>query len=92
VFATFWSLVGQTPGMRFLSIRIVHDGSSELGLGRAIRRVLAVLLSLLPLGLGFFAILRDPKRRAWHDRIAHTEVIYDMTARSAPHAGDRGQS
>ena len=38
VFATFWSLAGQTPGMRFLSIRIVHDGSSELGLGRATRR------------------------------------------------------
>ncbi len=90
VFATFWSLAGQTPGMRFLSIRIVHDGSSELGLKRSTRRVLGVLLSLLPAGLGFFAILRDPQRRAWHDRIAHTEVIYDMAARSAPHAGDRG--
>ena len=88
-FVTFWSLAGQTPGMRFLSIRVVHDGSSELGLRRAIRRVLGVLLSLLPAGLGFFAILRDPQRRAWHDRLAKTEVIYDMAARSAPHAGDR---
>ena len=89
VFATFWSLAGQTPGMRFLSIRIVHDGSSELGLRRATRRVFGTILSLLPFGLGFFAILRDPQRRAWQDRIAKTQVIYDMAARSAPHAGDR---
>ena len=88
VFATFWALAGQTPGMRFLSIRIVHDGSSELSLRRATERVLGTILSLLPLGLGFFAILRDPQRRAWHDRLAKTEVIYDMTARRAPHAGE----
>ena len=92
VFATFWSLAGQTPGMRFLSIRIVHDGSSELGLKRATERVFGVLLSLLPAGLGFFAILRDPQRRAWHDRLAKTEVIYDMTARRAPHAGEPPRS
>lgn len=92
VFATFWSLAGQTPGMRFLSIRVVHDGSSVIGLRRATRRVLGVVLSLLPFGLGFFAILRDPRRRAWHDRMAGTEVIYDMAARQAPHAGDRGGS
>jgi uncharacterized RDD family membrane protein YckC len=89
VFATFWALAGQTPGMRFLSIRVVHDGSSVIGLRRATRRVLGVVLSLLPFGLGFFAILRDPQRRAWHDRMTGTEVIYDMTARRAPHAGER---
>jgi uncharacterized RDD family membrane protein YckC len=86
LFVTFWTLAGQTPGMRFLSIRVVQPGSTDVKLRCATRRIFGVLLSLLPLGLGFFAILRDPQRRAWHDRLAGTSVIYDMTARSAPHA------
>lgn len=27
IFVAFWSLAGQTPGMRFLAIRVTHDGS-----------------------------------------------------------------
>lgn len=87
IFAGFWALAGQTPGMRFLSIRLEHRGSREIAAGCAIRRVFAVILSLLPLGLGYVAILRDPRRRAWADRMTETEVIYDVVARSAPHAG-----
>jgi uncharacterized RDD family membrane protein YckC len=86
IFATFWALAGQTPGMRFLAIRLTHHGSSEITFKLGVRRVFAVILSLLPLGLGYFAILRDPKRRAWADRMTGTEVIYDAVARSAPHA------
>lgn len=86
-FAVFWALAGQTPGMRFLSIRLMHNGSPEVTFGCAVRRVLASILSLLPLGLGYLAILRDPRRRAWSDRMTGTEVIYDAVARAAPHAG-----
>jgi uncharacterized RDD family membrane protein YckC len=86
-FAVFWALAGQTPGMRFLSIRLMHNGSPEIAFGCAVRRVLASIVSLLPLGLGYLAILRDPRRRAWNDRMTGTEVIYDAVARAAPHAG-----
>jgi hypothetical protein len=48
--------------------------------------VLGVVVSIVPLGLGYLAILRDPSRRAWHDRMTGTEVIYDVVARTAPHA------
>ena len=88
IFAAFWALVGQTPGMRFLAIRVIHEGSRTLTIGCAIRRVLGLIVSVLPLGLGFLAILRDPRRRAWYDRWTRTEVIYDVVARGAPHAGD----
>lgn len=81
-FAAFWALVGQTPGMRFLSIRLVRHGSHHIGLGVAIKRVFGAILSLLALGLGFLAILRDPRRRAWHDRLTGTEVIYDADERA----------
>jgi uncharacterized RDD family membrane protein YckC len=86
-FAAFWALAGQTPGMRFLSIRLIHDGSAEITFGRAVHRVLALILAILPLGLGYLAILRDPRRRGWHDRMTGTEVIYDTVARTAPHTG-----
>jgi uncharacterized RDD family membrane protein YckC len=91
IFVTFWALADQTPGMRFLSIRLVQEGSDHVTLRCAIRRVFGVLLSVLPLGLGFLAILRDPQRRAWHDRLAGTWVVYDMAARSAPHARVAGR-
>jgi uncharacterized RDD family membrane protein YckC len=82
IFAAFWALVGQTPGMRFLSIRLIRHGSRHIGLGVAIKRVFGVVLSLVPLGLGFLAILRDPQRQAWHDRLTGTEVIYDAVERA----------
>ena len=81
-FSAFWALVGQTPGMRFLSIRLTHHGSRDITFGLAVRRFLAVILSLIPFGLGFFAVLRDPSRRAWHDRLTGTEVVYDAVQRA----------
>jgi uncharacterized RDD family membrane protein YckC len=86
IFATFWALAGQTPGMRFLSIRLKHHGSRDITFGRAVARVFAVLLSLAPVGLGYLAILRDSRRRAWADRLTGTEVVYDSVARSASRA------
>jgi uncharacterized RDD family membrane protein YckC len=84
IFAAFWALVGQTPGMRFLSIHLEAGGSQEIGLRRALKRLVAVPLALLPMGLGFFAILLSPERRGWHDRIAGTTVLYDEEAKLAP--------
>lgn len=84
VFVAFWALVGQTPGMRFLSIRLAVDGSPEVSLRCAIRRLLAIPLALAPAGLGFLAVLLSPTRQGWHDRIAGTEVVYDERATAAP--------
>lgn len=86
ILAAFWALAGQTPGMRFLSIRLTHHGSTDITAKTAIRRVGALLVSIVPFGLGFMAILRDPQRRAWHDRITGTEVIYETIDRAAPYS------
>jgi uncharacterized RDD family membrane protein YckC len=86
IFAAFWALAGQTPGMRFLAIRLMCHGSRDITFGRAVARVLAVLLSLAPFGLGYLAILRSPARRAWADQMTGTEVVYDSVARSASRA------
>jgi uncharacterized RDD family membrane protein YckC len=85
-FVGFWSLIGQTPGMRFLSIRLSVDGSREVGLPRALVRILAVPLALLPLGAGVLWVLISTTRRGWHDHLAGTTVVYDTRTEVAPWA------
>ena len=85
-FVAFWSLIGQTPGMRFLSIHLSVDGSHEVGLSRALVRILALPLALLPLGAGILWILISTTRRGWHDHLAGTTVIYDTRREVAPWA------
>lgn len=89
VIVAFWALVGQTPGMRFLSIRIIRGDSHEIGLRCAVRRLIGVALALIPAGLGILAIARNSERRGWHDRFAGTEVVYDRIKRTAPYSRQR---
>jgi hypothetical protein len=52
------------------------DGTLITGdYGTAVVRALSSLLSLLPLGLGFFWTLFDPARETWHDKITNTQVV-----------------
>ena len=76
-FVFFWSTTGQTPGNRLLSIRVVAARSGEpVHAGRALLRVLALPLSALPLCAGFLMILVDSQRRALHDVLVGTFVVY----------------
>jgi uncharacterized RDD family membrane protein YckC len=69
----FWSLADQTPGMRFVGIRL----GERLSLRRSFKRLIGLGLSLLTFGLGFLGIVFGERRRAWDDRFAGTEVVYD---------------
>ena len=90
-FVLFWGLIGQTPAMRLLSIHLEVAGSRELGTWRAVKRLVGLVLSVIPLGLGILAILVSPTRRGWHDHIAGTEVVYGKRGREAPWSHlDRG--
>jgi uncharacterized RDD family membrane protein YckC len=77
---TFWTLAGQTPGMRFLGLRLLADGSPGVSLPVALRRLAAIPLAVLPLGAGFLTILVPPRRRGLHDRLAGTNVVRDESA------------
>ena len=72
---TFWSLAGQTPGMRILSIRVEKDGSRRLGARVARRRLGGVFLSFLALGIPFLSVITRDDRRGYHDRRAGTIVV-----------------
>jgi len=70
----FWTLAGQTPGMRFLGIRL---NERRLPPGRAFRRLIGIGLSFITFGIGFLGIVFGESRRSWADRMGRTEVIYD---------------
>jgi uncharacterized RDD family membrane protein YckC len=70
----FWSLAGQTPGMRFLGIRL---NERRLPFRRSVRRLVGLGLSVITFGIGFLGIVFGESRRGWADRLGHTEVVYD---------------
>ncbi len=70
----FWSLGGQTPGMRFVGIRL---SPGPLPLRQAIRRLFGMGLCFLTFGLGFLGVVFRENRRGWQDRIGRTDVVYD---------------
>jgi uncharacterized RDD family membrane protein YckC len=76
--ATFWTLAGQTPGMRFLNLRLVKLDGTDIRLRDSIRRLVGMVLAALPLFLGYALVLVNDRRRGLHDRIAHTEVLYEQ--------------
>jgi uncharacterized RDD family membrane protein YckC len=78
-----WTASGQTPGMTLLGVQVVGKGGSNVGTQRGLVRTLAFPLSFLLLGLGFIGILLSRDRRALHDSIAGTEVVYAWDARAA---------
>lgn len=70
----FWSLAGQTPGMRFLGVRL---SEARLPPRRSLRRLLGLYLSVVTLGIGFLGIVFREGRRGWEDRFSGTDVLYD---------------
>lgn len=72
----FWSGTGRTPGMSFLGLRMVSADGEGVSPRQAIRRVIWLALSALPLLLGFSGVLLEERRRGWPDRRAGTVVLY----------------
>jgi uncharacterized RDD family membrane protein YckC len=72
----FWTLVGQTPGMRCMGIRVLSRDGGQLGRGEALVRLGGMLLAAVPAGAGFLLILVDDRRRGLHDWLAGTLVVH----------------
>jgi uncharacterized RDD family membrane protein YckC len=73
-----WPLAmsGRTFGMLFFGLRAVRTDGTRLDGRHAVVRVLAFPLSFLLFGVGFLLILLRRDRRALHDLLAHTSVVY----------------
>ena len=77
-------LIGQTPGMRIVGLRIVPLDQPRMDLRIAVHRLFGFILAVIPLGLGFLGIVFSDRRRGLEDTMGHTEVHYDLAERQAP--------
>jgi uncharacterized RDD family membrane protein YckC len=75
-FVLFWTLTGETPGMRLMALRVINRDGAPLGFGQALLRLIGAILAAIPFFAGYLLILVDDRRRGLHDMIAGTTVIY----------------
>ena len=80
IYGLYWvlmtGLAGATLGKLALGLRVVDETGGRPGLARAfMREVPGKFLSKSGLYLGFFWVLKDGRKQAWHDKIAGTYVL-----------------
>jgi uncharacterized RDD family membrane protein YckC len=86
-FVLFWTLTGETPGMRLMALRVIDRAGDPPGLGKALVRLVGMILAAIPFFAGYLLILVDDRRRGLHDMLAGTTVVYAPKTRvegSAP--------
>ena len=74
-FAKFWTWNGQTLGMQVWGIRVQNADGSPIDLWQALLRFVVAIGSWLIVGLGFFWMLFDKKKRTWHDIYSESCVV-----------------
>ena len=82
-FGYSWAVAGRSFGMYVLGLRVVRADGTDNSPRQGVLRALVFPLSFLLLGLGFLGILLQHERRALHDLIAGTAVVYAWDARAA---------
>jgi uncharacterized RDD family membrane protein YckC len=77
----FWRYRSATPGKMIVSAWIVDERTGQQpSLAQCIVRYFAYVVSAVPLGLGFLWIAFDPRKQAWHDKLAGTVVTWGQWA------------
>jgi uncharacterized RDD family membrane protein YckC len=78
-----WAVSGKTLGMALFGIQVVTVEGRPITARQALVRSLCLPLSALVVGLGFLGIVFQRERRALHDLLAGTAVVYAWDARAA---------
>ena len=75
----YWLLTGirgQTLGKMAVGIKVVNNQGNKPGLARAaLRESIGKTISTLVLLLGFFWVIWDSRKQAWHDKLSGTYVV-----------------
>jgi uncharacterized RDD family membrane protein YckC len=75
-FVLFWTLAGETPGMRLMALRVCNAAGDPPGFAKALVRFAGLVLAAIPFCAGFLPILFDERRRGLQDMLAGTVVVY----------------
>jgi uncharacterized RDD family membrane protein YckC len=74
---------GKTLGMALAGLEVVRKDGGDVDARHAVLRTIFLPLSLIFIGIGVLIILVNRERRAFHDLIAGTAVVYSWDARAA---------
>lgn len=91
-FILFWTLGGQTPGQYITGVRVARLDGKRLTFWRSLVRWAGLIVSLFPLGLGYFWCLWDDRRQIFADKMAKTVVVYAWEAKRNEFLLDRIRS
>lgn len=70
------SHLGGFVGKLLTGLRIVGENGKNLSFKRSFfRAVIAHPFAALLFGLGYFAIIKDPKKQGWHDKAVGSQVV-----------------
>jgi uncharacterized RDD family membrane protein YckC len=75
-FAYPWKKTGQTLGMLAWRIRLESTTGQACTWQQLAIRFAVSIVSWLVAGLGFWRVLFDPERRAWHDLASSTRLVF----------------
>lgn len=86
IFVYWWgsiAIAGKTLGKALLGLRVLGREGDVLSGWRSALRAVALPISFLLFGAGFLGIVLNKERRALHDLIAGSVVVYDWGDRAA---------
>src|SRR5262249_33700407 len=72
----FLGKYGATPGKMVCKLRVVSADGTRFGYGRAAGRTFAEMLSGMICYIGYIMVAFDGEKRALHDHICSTRVVY----------------
>ena len=78
--AVFLRFQGATPGKMALGLKVVRSNGASLGWGVSIGRYFMHVVSGIILLIGYIMAGFDDEKRALHDRVCDTRVIYKQSA------------
>ena len=79
-FIVFTAIKSATPGKMLVKVHVESSDGEKVGWLQSTVRFFGSLFTQCTLafyGLGYLIVMIDPKRRALHDYVAHTRVVYN---------------
>ncbi|MEJ2213819.1 MAG: RDD family protein [Gammaproteobacteria bacterium] len=76
-FIWFWSNGGQTLGMKVWKLRLVNSNNQPLSYRQASLRLFMLVITCLPMGIGFIWMLFSKNRQTLYDRWSATHMVVE---------------
>jgi uncharacterized RDD family membrane protein YckC len=74
-FGWFWTHSGQTLGMQAWRIKVQNVDSSAISWLQTLQRCICAPLAFALVGIGYFWMLFDAKKRTWPDLLSRSVVV-----------------